>query len=161
MHGDQDISLLEVGPRDGLRSEDGLLSAQGKVELIACLIRAGLRRIQVTSFVHPRLIPQMVDAEKLIQALPEVEGIECSALILNRTGLERAMATSVDCIEISVSTSTTHSQKNTKMSRQQALNQAQEMIGRSKKKGYAVRGSVQCAFGCVYEGTIDTVCGIA
>lgn len=155
MYDGQHISLVEVGPRDGLQSEGVHFSTKGKVDFIACLIRAGLRRIQVTSFVHPRLVPQMADAEQLIQSLPDLEGVEYSALVLNRTGLERALATAVDCIEISVSASTTHSQKNTKMSRQQALTQAQEMIGQAKKEGYTVRGSVQCAFGCVYEGTID------
>ncbi|MDZ7758928.1 MAG: hydroxymethylglutaryl-CoA lyase [Desulfovermiculus sp.] len=163
MQDGQYISLVEVGPRDGLQSEDVLLSTQGKVDFIACLVRAGLRRIQVTSFVHPRLVPQMADAEQLIRALPDVQGVEYSALVLNRIGLERALATHVDCIEISVSASTTHSQKNTKMSRQQALAQAQDMIIQAKKQGYAVRGSVQCAFGCVYEGEIDpeVVCGMA
>ena len=155
MHNAQHISVVEVGPRDGLQSEEILFSTQGKLDFIACLLRAGVRRIQVTSFVHPRLVPQMADAEQLIQSLPDMERVEYSALVLNRTGLERALATAVDCIEISVSASSTHSQKNTKMSRQQALTQAQEMIGQAKQKGYAVRGSVQCAFGCVYEGAID------
>ena len=118
MHNGQSISLVEVGPRDGLQSEDVLLPTKAKVDFISCLIRAGLRHIQVTSFVHPRLVPQMADAEQLVQDLPKVEGVEYSALVLNRTGLDRALATAVDCIEISVSASTTHSQKNAKMSRQ-------------------------------------------
>ena len=155
MHSDQSISLVEVGPRDGLQSEEVIFSTQRKVEFIACLVKAGLRQIQVASFVHPRLVPQMADAEELVRALPDVQGVEYSGLVLNQIGLERALTTALGCIEVSVSASTTHSQKNTQMSRQQALHQAEEMIGRAKKRGYAVRGSVQCAFGCVYEGQIE------
>jgi hydroxymethylglutaryl-CoA lyase len=155
MSEDTHITLVEVGPRDGLQSEDIVLSAQSKVQFIDCLIQSGLRQIQVASFVHPGLVPQMADAEDVIQALPLKPEVEYSALVLNQTGLDRAMATSIDCIEISVSASSTHSQKNTQMSRQEALAQAERMIPLAKERGFTVRASVQCAFGCMFEGEID------
>ncbi len=163
MNEDTHITLVEVGPRDGLQSEDIFLSPQSKVQFIDCLIQSGLRQIQVASFVHPGLVPQMADAEQVIQALPLKPEVEYSALVLNRTGLDRALATSIDCIEISVSASSTHSQKNTQMSRQEALTQAEKMIPLAKGRGFTVRASIQCAFGCIYEGEIepDTVSSTA
>lgn len=155
MNEDTHITLVEVGPRDGLQLEDIPLSPQSKVQFIDCLIQSGLRRIQVASFVHPGLVPQMADAEQVIQALPLKPEVEYSALVLNQTGLDRALATSIDCIEISVSASSTHSQKNTQMSRQEALAQAEKMIPQAKGRGFTVRASIQCAFGCMYEGEID------
>ncbi|MFP4259106.1 MAG: hydroxymethylglutaryl-CoA lyase [Desulfovermiculus sp.] len=155
MNADKHITLVEVGPRDGLQSEDILFSLQSKVLFIECLIQSGLRHIQVASFVHPGLVPQMADAEAVIQALPLNPEVEYSALVLNQTGLDRALATSIDCIEISVSASSTHSQKNTQMSRQEALAQAEKMIPVAKERGFTVRASIQCAFGCMYEGEIE------
>ncbi|MFW5971750.1 MAG: hydroxymethylglutaryl-CoA lyase, partial [Desulfovermiculus sp.] len=155
MNADTHITLVEVGPRDGLQSEDILFSSQSKVQFIDCLIQSGLRHIQVASFVHPGLVPQMADAEAVIQALPLNPEVEYSALVLNQTGLDRALATSIDCIEISVSASSTHSQKNTQMSRQEALAQAEKMIPVAKERGFTVRASIQCAFGCMYEGEIE------
>ncbi|MFO7802160.1 MAG: hydroxymethylglutaryl-CoA lyase [Desulfovermiculus sp.] len=154
MNDGKQIALVEVGPRDGLQSEDTPVATQSKVDFIACLIQAGMRRIQVASFVHPRRVPQMADAEQLLAALPCLPDVEYSALVLNRTGLNRALGTSVQCIEISISASTTHSQKNTGMSRHKALAEAQDMIKMANDQGFAVRASVQCAFGCVYEGEI-------
>ena len=153
------ISLVEVGPRDGLQSEATTLSIQDKLDLISCLIKAGLRSIQVTSFVHPKL----VDAEALIQNLPPAPAVSFSALVLNRKGLERALHTNLDCLEISVSASSTHSQKNTGMTRQEALENSLPMIEEARSRGFAVRASVQCAFGCAYEGHIspDTVMSMA
>ena len=154
MDDSKQIALVEVGPRDGLQAEDSPVSTQSKLDFIACLIQAGMRRIQATSFVHPRRVPQMADAEQLLAALPHLPDVEYSALVLNRTGLKRALSTRVQCIEISISASTTHSQKNTGMSRHKALEEARDMIKMAKDRDFAVRASVQCAFGCVYEGEI-------
>jgi hydroxymethylglutaryl-CoA lyase len=143
--------------------EESVLSTASKVNLIACLIRSGLQRIQVASFVHPKKVPQMADAEDVIYSLPQMQDVEYSALVLNRTGLDRALSTSISCVEISLSASNTHSQKNAGMSRGEALAQAKTMIHLAKAHGLTVRTSVQCAVGCVFEGTIDSgvVAGIA
>ncbi|WP_034621424.1 hydroxymethylglutaryl-CoA lyase [Desulfovermiculus halophilus] len=149
------VSLVEVGPRDGLQFEDKVLCTQDKLDFIACVRRSGLRRIQVVSFVHPRRVPQMADAEQLVHSLSPSPEVEYSALVLNRTGLDRALSTPITCVEISVSASSTHSRRNTGMNRQEALAQATDMTVRARAAGLAVRASLQCAFGCVYEGSID------
>jgi hydroxymethylglutaryl-CoA lyase len=143
-----------------LQAEQKVLSTQTKLDLVACLVRSGLRHIQVASFVHPRRVPQMADAEDLIHSLPRPDGVEYSGLVLNRTGLDRALRTPLHRVEISVSASDTHSRKNAGMSRKEALEQAVAMIARARAEGVMVRGSVQCALGCGYEGPIDgTVVG--
>lgn len=119
------------------------------------MITAGLRRIQVASFVHPKLVPQMADAEAVFKGLPDREDVVFSALALNKKGVERAIDAGVKHLSISISASDTHSQKNTGMTLDEALKSFQEMVALARKNGIRVRGGIQCAFGCRYEGGID------
>lgn len=148
-------SLVEVGPRDGFQFEKRVVPTAEKLSIIARLVAAGLNQIQVVSFVNPAKVPQMADAESLIQALPTDDGVAYSALVLNQRGLDRAMACGVRSVEISLSASDTHSRKNAGMSRDEALDQGLTMIDRAVAEGLHVRAGVQCAFGCVYEGPMD------
>jgi len=148
------ITLIEVGPRDGFQFESKVIPTPLKVEIISGLVAAGLKQIQVTSFVHPQRVPQMADAESLLRALPVWENVDLSGLVLNRQGLERAHRAGLRQVEISISASDTHSRKNTGMPLDEALQLGQEMVALARKYGMYVRAGIQCAFGCVYDGAI-------
>lgn len=149
------VTLIEVGPRDGFQFESRIIPTSIKVDIIGRLIEAGIKHIQVTSFVHPDRVPQMADAESVLGALPAIDGVTIFALVLNLRGLERAHRAGLKDVEISISASDTHSQKNTGMTLDDALSNARQMINFAKQHGMNVRAGVQCAFGCVYEGKID------
>lgn len=149
------VTLVEVGPRDGFQFEARVVPTEQKLAIIARLVDAGLRQIQVVSFVNPAKVPQMADAEQLIQGLPRIDDVLYSALVLNRRGLDRALASGIQAVEISLSASETHSRKNAGMGHDDALRQGLAMIDRAVSAGRVVRAGIQCAFGCVYEGRID------
>ncbi len=148
------VTLVEVGPRDGFQIEAAVMPTDRKLAVIARLVSAGLKQIQVASFVHPGKVPQMADAERLIGRLPQDDGVLYTALVLNGHGLARAMASGIAAVEISLSASDAHSRKNAGMSRHEALEQGLQLIDRAVSAGLRVRASVQCAFGCVYEGPV-------
>ncbi|MGE0087375.1 MAG: hydroxymethylglutaryl-CoA lyase [Desulfococcaceae bacterium] len=148
------IILIEVGPRDGFQMESRIIPTELKAEIISRLAEAGISRIQITSFVNPGRVPQMADAEDLIKMLPERENLVYTGLALNPKGVERAFRAGLNAVEVSVSASDTHSRKNAGMSREQALEQGREMVRLARENRMHVIASVQCAFGCVYEGNI-------
>ncbi len=140
--------------RDGLQIEKRIFSVDEKLRLIDQLVVAGLRRIQVGSFVHPKRVPQVADTDELFAALKPVEGVTYTALILNRAGLDRALAVGVRHLSISVSASETHSRKNANKSVSEALADITPTIERALSEGVAVRAGIQSALGCGYEGAI-------
>jgi hydroxymethylglutaryl-CoA lyase len=149
------IVIEEQGLRDGLQTIALKIPVAKRLEWIQQLINAGIQRIQVASFVHPKLVPQMADAEKLIKALPSKEQVIFSALVLNVKGMERAMAVGVKSLAISLSASNTHSLKNANKSIADAKLEFQEMTKLALTNSIIIRGGVQCAFGCRYEGKIE------
>jgi hydroxymethylglutaryl-CoA lyase len=148
-------TLVEVGPRDGFQFEKTVVPTQRKLAVIARLIESGLKQIQVASFVHPAKLPQMADADELVAALPPVDDVTYSALVLNQRGLDRALDSGIGAVEISLSASDTHSRKNAGMGQADALEAGLTMIDRALSAGLTVRASIQCAFGCVDEGSIS------
>ena len=148
------VTIMEVGPRDGLQFEKKNLPTPLKVELISDLVEAGLPEIQVASFVNPGIVPQMADADTLVAQLPKQAGVVYNGLALNVKGVERAAAAGLKSVEISISASETHSRKNVNMTLQEATAQAADMIRLSKELGLAVRGGIQCAFGFLDEENI-------
>jgi len=156
------VTLVEVGPRDGFQQEETVVPTEHKVLIVKELVEAGMKWIQVASFVHPVKVPQMSDADRLIQKLPRYDHVVYTALVLNDRGLERALASGIHAVEISLSASDAHSQRNTGMPHGEALAHILPLIGRALSAGLHVRASVQCAFGCHYEGSvpIDRVVGI-
>ena len=106
------ITISEVGPRDGLQSEPDILPTEAKLEYIGRAIDAGIRRLEVTSFVHPKRVPQMADAEALIERLPQREDVSYIGLIMNERGLDRALSTSIGEIGMVVVASDTYNRKN-------------------------------------------------
>lgn len=152
----QNTSLLleDETLRDGLQIESQTFTLEQKVELFTLLQRAGLKRIQVGSFVHPKIVPQMADTDELIRTLGQQKGTVLSALILNGKGLDRALACGVEHVSMSVSVSDTHSRKNAGRSAKEALASMVELIKNAREQGLEVRAGLQSAFGCVYEGEI-------
>lgn len=146
--------LIEVGPRDGIQTRKKIVPTEMKVEMIKNLTAAGIKRIQVTSFVHPRLVPQMADAEAVCAQLPEIDGVQYNGLVLNMRGLERAHKAGLKHVDMGVPASETLSQKNANSSIEEGMARMEEMVNKSREWGMSVRAGVQTAFGCVYEGDI-------
>ncbi len=149
------VQIEEQGLRDGLQTESAVLATERKLDILRALLAAGLRRIQVCSFVHPKRVPQMADAEAICASLPERSDVVFSGLVLNLKGVERAVAAGLKHVAASISASDTHSRKNAGVSLDEAQSRYAEMVRTASSAGLTVRGGLQCAFGCRFEGRID------
>jgi hydroxymethylglutaryl-CoA lyase len=149
------VTVYEVSPRDGLQNEASILSLAAKRELIEALVRAGLRHIEVTSFVSPRWVPQLADAGELVQSLAPAPGVSFSALCPNATGLERAKQAGLKEIAIFLSASESHNQRNTNKSIQRSLEVFEELIPAARDAGLRVRAYISTVWGCPYEGEVN------
>lgn len=155
------VTVYEVGPRDGLQNEARQVPAEGKLRLLRALARAGLSRIEATSFVSPRWIPQLADADQVVAALPP--GPTYAVLVPNDKGLSRLLAAldarpaggpRVDAA-VFLSASESHNRKNVNKGVDETLAAFEEVIGPARARGLGVRGYVSTAFGCPYEGKVD------
>jgi hydroxymethylglutaryl-CoA lyase len=149
------IHLEEQGTRDGFQVEAIHIPTELKIKWIEQAVEAGVKRIQMSSFVHPKLVPQMADAEAVCEGVSKKEGIIYSGLVLNVKGVERAIKSGLNHVAISMSASETHSRKNTNKSIQESLIELAQMAQVAKEAGLIVRGGIQCGFGCRYEGNIS------
>lgn len=149
-----EITLQEVALRDGLQNEQTMLTVEQKIELLGAFAACGLARIEVSSFVNPKVVPQMADAEEVWERMDRVEGVLYSALVLDENGLNRAMRSKVPHVGIWVSASETHSRKNSNKTINQSLKHVLGLIEKAKHAGMCVRAGVMCAFGCAYEGDV-------
>ena len=149
-----EIIIEDQGLRDGLQSLPVTVPTATKLRWAGLLADAGIRRLQVASFVHPGKVPQMSDAEEVVQGLRAREGLVVSALVLNPRGIERALASGIGHVAASLSASDTHSRRNTGMGLEEAMEAFRQMASQARSAGLRVRGGVQCAFGCRYEGDI-------
>ncbi|MEW6258950.1 MAG: hydroxymethylglutaryl-CoA lyase [Thermodesulfobacteriota bacterium] len=146
------VHLTEVGPRDGFQNESRILPTELKLRLIEGLVDAGLKTIQVASFVNPKKVPQMADSEEIARLLPQRTDVLFTGLVLNVRGMERAMDSGIPGIEVSVSASHTHSLRNAGMGIQEALEAVKTMIRMAKRRpSIHLRASIQCTFGCPGE----------
>jgi len=153
------ITIHEVGLRDGLQIEAQAVPTERKLDWIARLAGAGLRMIQVGSFVNPQKVPQMADTDELFRRLAAAgppPGVVFSGLVLNERGLERGLACGVGYFCMGVSASDTHSRKNTGMSTAEAAGRILAMGQAAAAAGTGVQVSVQSAFGCGYEGAVPS-----
>jgi hydroxymethylglutaryl-CoA lyase len=149
------VSVYEVSPRDGLQNERATVPLRSKLRLIDALAAAGLTRIEITSFVSPKWIPQLADADEVAQYAKAPEGVTFSALCPNAQGLARAKATRVREIAVFISASETHNRKNVNKSVSATLAAFEDTIAPALAEGLRVRGYVSTAWGCPYEGTVD------
>jgi hydroxymethylglutaryl-CoA lyase len=157
------VTVYEVGPRDGLQNEAATVPTAGKLALVRALADAGLRRIEATSFVSPRWIPQLADASDLASALPRLPGTSYVVLVPNAKGLERllaALARAGDAaapVEAAVflSASETHNRKNVNRAVAESLAELEALVPAARAAGLGVRGYVSTVFGCPYEGQVE------
>lgn len=149
-----DVQLEDQTLRDGLQMESRRFALREKLHLFELLKRAGLKRIQVGSFVHPEVVPQMADTDALIRRIGNDPATVVSALILNERGLDRALACGAAQVTLSASVSDAHSRKNAGRPAAAALKAVTALIRRGLDAGLEVRAGLQCVFGCVYEGPV-------
>ena len=148
------ITVVEVGPRDGFQMEKAFIPTALKVEVINRLSASGLKCIEATSFVNPRVIPQMVDSDEVMQSIDRRPGVTYSALILNVKGAQRAIAARVDAVRFVVCASETYNQKNMNMSVAQSLAALETVIALCAPQGIRIEPAVSVAFGCPFEGDV-------
>jgi hydroxymethylglutaryl-CoA lyase len=148
------IEIVEVGPRDGLQSEPEVLSTATKLELIGRLVAAGLKRIEVASFVNPKRVPQMADAEAVLAGLPKVPGVQYVGLVLNRKGFDRALA--AGCTEVGLVTAATNSfsERNQGATTEELIRTIEEIAPLAREAGVRMQVTLSTAFGCPFEGEV-------
>jgi hydroxymethylglutaryl-CoA lyase len=153
----REVRIREVGPRDGFQNEPEVIATADKVRLIDQLGRTGLRRIEVTSFVRPDVIPQLADAASVLEAIELPDDVSVSVLVPNLRGLERALQHRDRFHEVNVflSASETHNRKNVNRSIEESLAGLQPVLGRAREAGLRCEGVISTAFGCPYEGRVD------
>lgn len=149
------IEVVEVGPRDGLQNEKTLVSTPDKVALIERAVAAGVRRIEVASFVDPLRVPQMADAEDVCAALAFGEDVTTIGLVLNRQGCERALATNVRQIGAVVSASDGFGMANQGRTSQESVSDAIEIIELAHANGRPAQVTISASFGCPFDGPVD------
>lgn len=155
MEGATRIEIVEVGPRDGLQNESALVSTADKVALVARAIDAGVRRIEVASFVNPRKVPQMADAEAVVAALRVDDAVTLIGLVLNERGAERALATRIDQLgAVSVATDT-FAMRNQGQSSDESVVVAQRIAALAQGAGRSAQVTIGAAFGCPFEGEVS------
>lgn len=150
-----EVSIYEVSPRDGLQNEAAMIPLEGKKRLLDALIHAGLRRIEITSFVSPKWVPQLADAEELARSFRPPPGVTFGALCPNAKGLERALAAGLTEIAVFLSASETHNKMNINKTIADTLSVFEELVPPAREKGLAVRAYVSTVWGCPYEGPVD------
>jgi hydroxymethylglutaryl-CoA lyase len=159
------VRIREVGPRDGFQNEPEVIATEDKLELIALLLESGLSRLEVTSFVRPDVIPQLADAELVLDRIERRDGVALSVLIPNERGLERALRKRdrFDEVNLFLSASETHNQRNVNRSIAESLAGLRPTIATARVEGLRCEGVISVAFGCPYEGEvpIDRVFEIA
>lgn len=157
---EKSVAVVEVGGRDGLQNEPEVFATQTKVELLTRMMIAGARRLEVASFVHPKLVPQMADAEAVVAALPDRRDVSYIVLVLNKRGLLRALATregnrrGVDeagCVAVA---SDSFGQRNQGQSIEDAIRENREMLRLARQEGLVPQVTVSVAFGCPFEGDV-------
>ena len=146
------IEIFEVAPRDGLQPEPDFIDTQKKIDLIHMLNDCGCKRIEVTSFVNPKWVPQMKDAKEVFQNIEQKPGVIYNALIPNLKGLELALDAGLKEVVTIVSTSESHNMKNLNQSVGDTLKQIEEINRIAKSEGVRVRSYIATAFGCPMEG---------
>jgi hydroxymethylglutaryl-CoA lyase len=150
-----DVRIVEVGPRDGLQNEKQIVPTATKLELIRRLSAAGLRDIEVTSFVAPKWVPQMADHAEVMKGLPRDGGVTCSVLTPNLKGFEAAVAAGAREVAVFAAASEGFSRKNINCSIAESIDRFVPILEAARSAGVRVRGYVSCVVGCPYDGAIE------
>jgi len=147
------VEMVEVGPRDGLQIVQEFVSTERKIELVEALFASGIRRMEVTSFVHPKFVPQLRDAAELLAGI-EREGRVCMAMVPNLKGAEGAVGAQVDMLDVIVSASESHNRSNVRRSIDESLDGFVPIFDLARQAGVSVRASLATSFGCPFEGHV-------
>ena len=150
-----EVTIYEVGPRDGLQNEARQVPTADKLRFIDALVASGIRAIEITSFVSPKWIPQLADAAEVARGVTRPPGVKMSALVPNRRGLDTAMAAGMKDIAVFLSASETHNKKNVNKSIADTLEAFREVVPVARAAGLSCRAYVSTVFGCPYEGDVD------
>ncbi|MBN6185952.1 hydroxymethylglutaryl-CoA lyase [Aneurinibacillus sp. BA2021] len=148
------VTLFEVGPRDGLQNEKEIIDTSIKIELIERLVSSGIRKVEATSFVNPKWIPQLADADDVLSRVQREPGVVYSALVPNARGLERARKAGIQEIAVFMSASEAHNKSNINKTIEETYPVLREVVEAGTAAGMRVRGYVSTAFGCPYEGEV-------
>ena len=149
------VTIYEVGPRDGLQNEARPIATGDKIAMIDALTATGLPRIEITSFVNPKWIPQLADATDVARGIKRKEGVVYSCLVPNKKGLEKALDAGMKEVAVFLSASETHNKKNVNKTIAETLAAFEEVIGPATEAGVRVRAYVSTVYGCPYEGAVD------
>ena len=149
------VTIYEVGPRDGLQNEARPIATGDKIAMIDGLTATGLSRIEITSFVNPKWIPQLADAADVARGISRKEGTVYSCLVPNTTGLDKALDAGMKEVAVFLSASETHNKKNVNKTVADTLTAFEDVIGPAKAAGVRVRAYVSTVYGCPYEGAVD------
>lgn len=149
------VTLVEVGPRDGLQNEARPIPAATKIDLIARLQGAGLREIEATSYVSPKWVPQMADAAEVMAGMPRAPGVRYSVLTPNMKGLESALAGRPDEIVVFGAATEAFSRRNINCGIEESIERFRPVVQAARAQGIKVRGAVSCALGCPYQGEVS------
>ena len=150
-----EVTIYEVGPRDGLQNEARQVPTADKLRFIDALVGAGIRDIEITSFVSPKWIPQLADAAEVARGVQRPPGVKMSALVPNRRGLDTALASGMKVVAVFLSASETHNKKNVNKTIADTLAAFDEVVPVALAAKVAVRAYVSTVFGCPYEGDVD------
>ena len=155
------VRIREVGPRDGFQNKPEVIDTADKVRLIDCLSKTGLKRLEVTSFVRPDVIPQLADAEQVLRAIERDPAVSYTVLIPKERGLDRGLALGeqvgellIDEVNLFLSASETHNRKNVNRSIEQSLSGLERVVGLAREAGLRCEGVISVSFGCPYEGEV-------
>ena len=148
------VKIVEVGPRDGLQNEKGVISAADKIRFIDLLSDTGLKTIEATSFVSPKWVPQLADADEVYKGIQKKTGVSYPVLVPNEKGMERALAAGVKEIAVFTAASESFNRKNINASIAESIERFKPVMAMAAKAGVKVRGYVSTVIGCPYEGAI-------
>jgi hydroxymethylglutaryl-CoA lyase len=148
------VLVVDVGPRDGLQNEARPVSTEAKIALVNGLARAGVPRIEVTSFVSPRAVPQMADAAEVMAGIERLPGTEYAVLVPNVRGLERAVVAGADSVNVVVAATETFNQRNVRMSVAESMGQTAEIVRLAEEAGVRVTAVLATAYYCPFEGLV-------
>lgn len=160
---DKHVRIYEVGPRDGLQNEKEPISTDAKLRFLSLLADAGLHEIEATSFVSPKAIPQLADADEVMSRLERRPGVRYPVLVPNARGLERAEAAGADAVAVFTAASEPFTKANISMTIAESIDAFRPVVTRARERGWWTRGYVSTAFGCPYQGEVGeaAVVGVA
>lgn len=149
------VIICEVAPRDGFQAEHEWIPTEKKIEIVRLLATTGIKSMEITSFVHPRAIPQLRDAEEVVRAAQELGGIKLRALVPNVKGAQRAIDAGIKKLKLMLSATDSHSLSNANCLVKEAQEGFAPIVELAEKHGVTVGGSISVAFGCPYEGKVS------